>query len=266
MTTRARACTLVSGSSGNSIYIENNDTRILIDAGVNAKQLEIAMRTQSIDPAALNGILLTHEHSDHVCGLSVLARRYRLPVYMTEATYLAARHRLPFAERMDVRFIRAESNFEIGNMAVRPFHVPHDAADPLGYRIDTGQGVISVASDTGQWTEHIADIVSGSDMVFIEANYDPDMLWFGPYPWPLKKRIDSEHGHLSNSECGYAISSLILEGTTRFVLIHLSKENNQPDLAYNNIEELVREIGARSGSDYTMLTAPRYTPSLWQHL
>ncbi len=266
MSGSVRACTLVSGSSGNSIFVQNRDTSLLVDAGVNAKQLEMAMRERDIDPAKLQGILLTHEHSDHMQGLSVLARRFALPVYLTHQTYLAAKDRLAYFERMDIRFIQADQTFEIGNMAIKPFHVPHDAAEPLGFRIDTGHGVISVASDIGHWTETIADTVSGSDMVFIEANYDHDMLWGGPYPWPLKKRIDSETGHLSNNECGDAISSLILEGSTRFILIHLSKENNRPDLAYTNIESLIHECGAKNGQDYTMLTAPRFSPSLWQLL
>ncbi len=261
-----RACTLVSGSSGNSIFIQNRDTSLLIDAGVNAKQLELAMRERDIDPARLQGLLLTHEHSDHMQGLSVLARRYGLPVFLTKQTYEAAKDRLAYVERMDIRFISSDTPFEIGNMAVKPFHVPHDAAEPLGFRIDTGHGVVSVASDVGHWTEHIADSVSGSDLVFIEANYDHDMLWGGPYPWPLKKRIDSENGHLSNVACGDAISSLILEGSTRFVLIHLSKENNRPELAYTGVEAQIHELGAKNGHDYTMLTAPRYTPSLWQVL
>ncbi|NLF20149.1 MAG: MBL fold metallo-hydrolase [Clostridiaceae bacterium] len=266
MSIRARACTLVSGSSGNSIFIENADTRILVDAGVSAKMLEMAMNGQGIDPATLSGILVTHEHSDHISGLSVLARRYKLPVFTTQKTFAAAKGRLGFAEKIDVRFIAPDVSFEIGSMAFRPFRTPHDAAESMGFRIDTGYGVISVASDIGTWTETIAESVSGSNLVFIEANYDPDMLWFGPYPWPLKKRIDSEHGHLSNGDCGTAIGRLIHEGSTRFVLIHLSKENNRPDLAYNNIEALLAAEGARSGSDYTMLTAPRYTPSCWQLL
>ena len=108
-------------------------------------------------------------------------------------------------------------------MAVKPFRTPHDDAEHLGYRIDTGYGVFSVASDIGRWNKTISDAVSGSDLVFIESNYDPDMLWGGPYPWPLKKRIDSERGHLSNDECGEAMRGLLETGTSRFVLIHLSK-------------------------------------------
>lgn len=260
MKNQACAYTLFSGSSGNSIYVENKDSRILIDAGVSAKRLEAALRGCGADPAALDGILVTHEHNDHIAGLSVMARRWKLPVYMSKKTYQAALPKLNFAERMDVRFIEADTPFELKGMAIKPFRIPHDAAEPLGFRIDTGHGVFAVASDIGQWTETISGAVRGSDLVFIEANYDPEMLWGGPYPWPLKKRIDSENGHLSNLACADAVEELLQSGTTRFVLIHLSKENNLPDLAYSSVEEQLKRAGAACGSDYTMMTAPRYSP------
>lgn len=263
MTQSARACTLFSGSSGNSIFIGNKATRLLVDAGVTAKRLEQAMQVQGIEPASLDGILVTHEHTDHIAGLSVLARRYKLPVFMTGKTFEAAKPKLAYSERMDVRLISPDRPFEVGDMAIRPFRTPHDAAESVGFRIDTGHGVFSVASDIGEWTETIAEAVSGSDLVFIEANYDPDMLWFGPYPWPLKKRIDSPHGHLSNEACGLAMRRLLNEGSSRFVLIHLSKENNLPDLAYRSVEGSMREIGASCGKDYTLLTAPRHAPGCW---
>lgn len=264
--TAARACTLFSGSSGNSIYIENKGSRILIDAGVSAKRLESALREREVEADSLGGILVTHEHTDHIAGLSVLARRYKLPVYLTKGTYEAARPKLAYAERIDFRFIQPDRPFELADMAVKPFRTPHDAADSVGYRIDTGQGVFSVASDIGRWTETIAEAVSGSDLIFIEANYDPDMLWTGPYPWPLKRRIDSEFGHLSNGDCGEAMERLVREGTSRFVLIHLSQENNLPNLAYSSVEQCLTEAGAANGRDYTMMTAPRYTPGCWMTL
>ena len=260
MKAKAEARTLFSGSSGNSIYLSAAGSHILIDAGVSAKRIENALREIDADPAALAGILVTHEHSDHIAGLSVMARRWKLPVFMTERTFEAARPKLNFSERMDVRFIKPDLPFELGGMAVKPFRTPHDAAEPLGYRIDTGYGVFSVASDIGRWNKTISDAVSGSDLVFIESNYDPDMLWGGPYPWPLKKRIDSERGHLSNDECGEAMRGLLETGTSRFVLIHLSKENNMPNLAYSSAERFLNARGAKNGIDYTMMTAPRYSP------
>lgn len=264
--TRARACTLFSGSSGNSIYIEGSRSSLLVDAGVSCKRLEHAMHEREIDPASLQGILVTHEHSDHIAGLSVLARRYRIPVYMSELTFRAAENKLAFSEKMDIRFIKADERFELGEMAVKPFRTPHDAAESLGFRIDTGQAVFSVASDIGRWTESIAEAVSGSDLVFIESNYDPDMLWTGPYPWPLKKRIDSDQGHLSNAACGSAMTRLLEEGTRRFVLIHLSEENNMPNLAYQSAEDSLKAFGASNGTDYTLLTAPRHSPGCWLNL
>lgn len=261
-----KACTLVSGSSGNSIYVQNRDSSILIDAGVPAKILEQRMAIQGIDPASLQGILITHEHSDHIAGVSVLARRYKIPVYMSEKTWLAAQLRFTYAERMDVRFISPKQAFLIGSLSVQAFRTPHDAADPMGYRIDTGSAVVSVATDIGRWSDQLFNEVASSDITFIEANYDNEMLWDGPYPWPLKKRIDSAMGHLSNLECADAILELLETGTKRFVLIHLSQENNRPELAYQSIEEQLAFAGANVGRDYLMLTSPRHTPGLWQYL
>ena len=261
-----RACTLFSGSAGNSVFVQNKDSSILIDAGVSCKRLLSAMSKMEISPEKLNGILITHEHSDHIAGLSVFARRFQIPTYMSLGTWNRIKHREQFRSLPDVRIVHENLGFEVGSMAIKPFSVPHDAGGPLGYRIDTGKAVVALASDVGEYTDQIAEHLSCVDLAFIEANYDAHMLWGGSYPWPLKQRIVSGTGHISNVECAYATQDMLESGSTRFVLIHLSENNNTPELAYSSVETHLNKQGAKIGIDYLMTTAPRYTPSVWQYL
>jgi phosphoribosyl 1,2-cyclic phosphodiesterase len=264
--TRARACTLVSGSSGNSMFIASGDSQILIDAGLSCKRLEQAMAARDIWPEALDGIFVTHEHSDHISGLSVLARRYHIPVYMTKGTWQACSSKLNRADLIDVRFISPNQTLSLESMEIKAYPVSHDAAEPVGYLVDTGKGKIALASDLGEWTEAIADEVKGADLVFLESNYDTTMLWNGAYPWPLKQRIDSSCGHLSNLEAALASQHLLKMGTDRFVLVHLSVNNNRPDLAYEEVTSYLAHAGALAGQDYRIETAPRFEPSAWHYL
>ena len=263
---RTRACTLVSGSSGNSMFIANKDSQILIDAGISCKRLEHAMAARDIWPEYLDGILVTHEHRDHISGLSVLARRYHIPVYMTPGTWEACRAKINRADRIDIRFIMPKQTLTIGSMEVMAFPVSHDAADPVGFRVDTGKGNIALASDLGEWTEAIAEEIRGADLIFLESNYDTTMLWNGAYPWPLKQRIDSSFGHLSNLEAALASHHLLNMGSERFVLVHLSVNNNQPELAYEEVTSYLAHAGALAGQDYRIETAPRFEPSAWHYI
>ena len=259
--TQTRSFSLVSGSSGNSIFVGHSSTRILVDCGVSAKRLTAALLERDEDPAHISGILITHEHSDHIAGLSVLARRHNIPVYMTEPTWFRLSQSMKFAERIDVRFIEPGRHFEVGDSSVYAFSTSHDAVCPVGYRIDTGRAVVGIATDTGELTDHNVKLLSGCDLVYIEANYDPDMLYGGPYPWPLKQRIDSVRGHLSNGQSARAIGDLVRGGGTRFVLAHLSKENNMPDLALSSVTDDLSEAGFKAGIDLKLQVAPRYEPS-----
>lgn len=256
-----RTFSLVSGSSGNSVFVGQRSTKILVDCGVSAKRLTAALNGRGEDPADITGILITHEHSDHIAGLSVLARRHNIPVYMPEATWLQLRDKMRFSERLDVRFIEPGQHFEVGESSVYAFATSHDAACPVGYRIDTGRSIVGVATDTGELSTHHTRILSGCDLVYIEANYDLDMLYGGPYPWSLKKRIDSIRGHLSNRQTAAAIGDLVRGGGTRFVLAHLSKENNLPELALRSITSDLDEEGFRTGLDLRLQVAPRFEPS-----
>ena len=258
---KVKTFSLVSGSSGNSIFIGHQSTKLLIDCGVSAKRLTAALRVHDEDPEELTAILITHEHSDHIAGLSVLARRHRIPVYMPEPTWNILKHKLNFAERLDVRFIEPGQYLSIGDSSIHVFETSHDAVCPVGYRVDTGRAVIGVATDTGELTPRHASVLGGADLLYIEANYDPDMLYDGPYPWPLKQRIDSVRGHLSNQQSAAAIGDLVRKGSTRFVLAHLSQENNMPDLAYSSVSGDLHLAGFKEGVDLKLQVAPRHEPS-----
>lgn len=258
---QVKTFSLVSGSSGNSIFIGQGSSRILVDSGVSAKRLCAALSEHDEDPALLNGIVITHEHSDHIAGLSVLARRHDIPVYMPQPTWERLRRTLSFADRLRVISIQPNERFAIGDLELLPFRISHDAVCPVGYRVDTGQRIITVATDMGEITPDAMMALQGSDLVYLEANYDQDMLLNGPYPWHLKQRIRSERGHLSNDQSASAIAELIGSGSTRFVLAHLSKENNIPELAMRSIEHDLNGHGIVCGRDLTLDIAPRYVPS-----
>lgn len=261
-----RTCTLNSGSAGNSIFVQNEDSSILIDAGISSKRLIDAMKTKDLEPSALSGILITHEHSDHVAGLCIFAKCFKLPIYMSQGTWNSVKHRMDAQNYYDIHIIHAGQTFEINSMAVKAFAVPHDANEPLGFRIDTGKAVVALASDVGEWTPTIEANMLGADFVYLEANYDEKMLYEGSYPWPLKKRISSKTGHLSNMESAMASHQLLESGSSRFVLIHLSENNNTPELAYFSVESHLRFQGASRDVDYQLSTAPRYSPSVWYYL
>ena len=251
---------LASGSSGNSIYVGSEQTAVLVDVGINCKGLCLALDSRGLSPADLSGILITHEHSDHVKGLDVFAKRYSTPIYINQKTWNRLRPRLKYAELMDVRIVENDSQFVVGDIEVKSFSTPHDAVDSMGFRLNTGRHVVSVFTDLGKTNERLIDAVAGSDLIYIEANYDPDMLKNGPYPWDLKQRISGEFGHLSNLDCADGILELLNRGTSRFVLSHLSEHNNFPELAELTVNRILLEAGAKHGSDFQMNVAPRYTP------
>ncbi len=224
----ARFCPLFSGSSGNSSYIGSRSAGVLIDAGVSARRLDGRMKLCGIDPLAIGGIIVTHEHGDHVSGIRVFARKYGLPVYASAGTLRA------IEESMDgVKLIDIKAGAEIAGMEVRPFPTSHDCLQPTGYRIHTGDGRdFCFATDLGYLSEEVKENLLGCDMAVIESNHDIEMLRNGPYPYHLKRRILSDRGHLSNAACAGFLPELLKSGVRRFVLAHLSDTNNTPWLAY----------------------------------
>ncbi len=262
-----RACPLFSGSSGNSVFLSDGRTSLLVDAGQCCRTIEQSLSSIDVMPASLAAVLITHEHIDHIRGVGVLMRRYHLPVYANEATWSAMR-RDPNLGRIDPSLIHILPIGEktlIGDLCVQSVSTPHDAVDPVGYRIGFGNREISVFTDLGYVDPALVESISSSDLVFFESNYDRDMLFGGPYPWHLKKRIDGKNGHLSNTDCSLALQSLLHAGVSRFVLSHLSKENNTPELARTAVVNGLSSAGAIDGSDYLLEVAPRFTPGkVWE--
>lgn len=219
---------LASGSRGNAIFVEVAQTRILIDAGLSARQLCRRLEGIGIEPESLDTLLITHEHGDHVRGLGPLARRFKLQVYL----HTAVAGRLADIGVPDqVREFEEGQDLQIGNVSIRPFSITHDAHAPVGFTIDSPAGKIGVATDLGIATRLVVQQLQGCRSLVLEANHDEAMLRDGPYPWPLKQRVRSTHGHLSNRASGALLEQLLWEGLDAVLLAHLSETNNCPDLA-----------------------------------
>ncbi|MGW8114904.1 MBL fold metallo-hydrolase [Caproicibacterium sp. NSD3] len=256
----ARFCPLFSGSSGNSYYIGSAGAGILIDAGRSAKQLIQRMELCKIDPKTIQAIFVTHEHSDHVSGLRVLASRLKVPVYASNGT-LGALENLKIANGSFRALPLDWNGTNCAGMRVTPFHIPHDCAEGVGYRVETSDGrTAAFATDLGHFTEEVRCHIMGADLVVLESNHDVGMLQNGPYPYSLKKRILSDTGHLSNIACADAISELVRMGAARFFLAHLSRENNTPEIALQTTLCALTMEGMNQGTDFELSVAPRENP------
>ena len=243
-------CPLYSGSSGNALYAEYGETRLLIDCGKSGRMILEALRYIGVDPASLNAILITHEHTDHIAGAGVLARKLRIPVYATAGTWLAMEKKIGQIPESCKRFIERDQDFYIGRLGVAPFPIPHDAAEPVGFRLWGGRFSVSTATDLGYFPQGVLDAVSGSDLILLESNHDPDMLKANPhYSQALKTRILGRHGHLSNATCAEAAVLLRETGVRNLILGHLSGENNTPRLALETTETRCELEGMVLGQD-----------------
>ena len=228
-------CSLYSGSSGNSLLVETENTKLLIDAGVSSKKIETALTNLNIDPSSINGILITHEHSDHVQGLGTFAKKFNLPVFVNQKTLDAMPKQKEKISEKNIKKFKIEEKFEIGDIQIKPFSIPHDAANPCGFNIFKDNKKISIATDIGHMTNGILKNLEDSIFVLLESNYDPEVLKFSRYPYPLKSRIAGPTGHLSNELAGKTISHLLNSGLQQAMLGHLSKESNFPELAYKTV-------------------------------
>lgn len=238
-----RVTVLGSGSAGNATLVEADGTRILIDAGFSGKDLAARLDSVGVDASTLSAILITHDHGDHTRGMGVLARRFSVPVYMTERTATACAGLLNGSE--EVRNYRAEKRFILGSFEVQPFLTVHDAADPVAITIRhvaTGSRM-GVATDLGRPTSSVRAALQGCHLLILEANHDDAMLWQGPYPWSVKQRIASSHGHLSNRAAAELARELQHPGLGGVVLAHLSEHCNDGSLAQDVVEEPLRKAG-----------------------
>lgn len=253
-------CTLASGSSGNSCYIGSGVGGVLVDVGISYKAVLSALKSRDIDFGGIGGIFITHEHSDHIKGLKVLLKHLSAPLFATEEVleYLAEKDYLPAGTKA---YAMPEKGVAVGDMYVAAFDTPHDSVHSVGYVAVSKEGKkMAVSTDLGYVTPTVRDALANSDLVLIESNYDKSMLMVGRYPYYLKKRIDGMNGHLSNEDCAEFLPSLVLHGTQRVILGHLSTENNIPELALGAAAAALSMAGMKEEKDYALSVAPRYEP------
>ena len=235
-------CSLYSGSSGNSLFVETSNTKLLIDAGVSSKKIEKALTEINVDPYSLDGILITHEHTDHVQGLGTFSRKFDLPVFVNQETLDAMPKQRDKIASNNIKTFKISNKFSIGDLEIKPFSIPHDAINPCGFNIWGDNKKISIATDIGHMSNDIFKQLEESLFIMLEANYDPEVLRCSSYPFPLKSRIAGPNGHLSNEMAGKTISHLLSSGLKNAMLGHLSKESNFPELAYQTVmDELISE-------------------------
>ena len=230
-------CSIASGSSGNCIYVGSDQASVLIDTGISRKRIVDGLHEIDRKPEELKGILITHEHSDHIKGLGVMSRKYHIPIYATAGTIDGIRNSSSLGQIDEDLFhtIRADGKFQIEDLEVEPFAISHDAAEPVAYRLDNQEKSVAVVTDLGYYDEQIVSHLKDLDGVLLESNHDIHMLQVGTYPYYLKQRILGDKGHLSNERAGQLLTRLIHDDLQAVLLGHLSKENNMPELAYEAV-------------------------------
>lgn len=220
-----------SGSSGNVLYVESGDTRVLVDVGLSARETVRRLTEAGIDPSSIDGIIVTHEHGDHARGVSVFARSHDVPVYTTAATREACQFGR-FEAKMRFAEVRSSESFQIGAIDFHPFTVPHDAVDSFAITIEANGTKVALVTDLGYITQLVCDRVRGADVLILESNHDVEMLKICPhYPWSLKQRVLSKHGHLSNDHVATFLAEEFDGRARHVVLAHLSKNTNHPEVA-----------------------------------
>lgn len=253
----SRFAPLFSGSSGNCTYVGCGDSGILIDAGVSAKRILAALADVGVAADSIRALFVTHEHADHIAGVKTLCSRLRIPLYASWGTLSA----LSDADILNDKFtasVITGNGAEVAGMHVLSFATSHDARESCGYMIETPDGRrIAICTDLGYVSPHVRAALTGCDLCLLESNHDVMMLQNGPYPYALKRRILGQCGHMSNASCADELPGLLQSGTTRFVLGHLSRENNYPELAEATAAAALTEAGAQRDVDYVLTVAPQ---------
>jgi phosphoribosyl 1,2-cyclic phosphodiesterase len=244
---------LASGSRGNTAIIESSKARILVDAGISCRETFKRLKSLGVDPHAISAILITHEHSDHVYGLATLARKLRMPVFMTGPTHQVWARSLrdelgetPEVAKLEI--FSAGRPFQIADITVTPFTIPHDAADPVGFTFRAEGTKIAIATDLGYMPASICDHLRKCDVLIVESNHDLEMLRVGPYPWSVKQRVMSRVGHLSNESLAQFFARDYDGGASYIVLAHLSEQNNHPEIARQTAENALGAQGTLLGN------------------
>lgn len=243
-------CSLYSGSSGNSLFVESEHAKILIDAGLSCKKIEEALASIEVNPSSIDAILITHEHADHIKGLSTISKKFDIPAFATRETFDAMPTQTEKLSNKNINYFYADEKFSINDLTITPFNIPHDAANPCGFTINgENNHQISIATDIGHMTNKIIKNLEGSEFILLESNYDTEVLKCCKYPFNLKARIAGNTGHLSNNMAGKTISYLMKNSNLHTAFLgHLSKESNFPELAYQTVVNEIIENGSDTNS------------------
>ena len=252
-----RICLLASGSKGNSLLIESGQTRLLIDAGISARELRKRLELIGVDPESLNALLITHEHTDHVRGLGPLVRQLNLPVYLQ--TDLAQKLSDVGKPECVHEFAEGE-DFIVNDLTIRPFAITHDSLAPVGFTLSGEKGKVGVATDLGIATRLVSECLQECRALVLETNHDEELLRDGPYPWFLKQRVRGTHGHLSNIAGGSLLQSLLWEGLETVFLGHLSETNNRPELALEAVNHVLNKQNVCAPE---VLVGKQKIPTMW---
>lgn len=264
-----RLCSITSGSSGNCIYVGSEATHLLVDVGISGKRTEQGLNSLGISAKDIDGILITHEHADHISGLGVIARKYGIPIYATPGTIDAIRNCSSIGTIDDSLFceVEADKKLTIKDLTVNPMKISHDAAQPVAYRISYGNKKVGICTDLGVYNDYTVECLKGMDALLIEANHDVKMLQVGPYPYYLKQRILGDRGHLSNENSGRLLSRILHDKLEHIILGHLSKENNLPELAYEAVRmEITMGDNPYHANDFRIQVANRSEVSPVVHI
>ena len=252
-------CSLASGSSGNCSYVGNNDTKLLVDAGISCKRIESGLKSIDIDPSKVHGILITHEHTDHINALGTMVKRYNIPIYGTKETLQAIIAKKKYNHLSDSQLccVEPDKTFQINDITIEPFSISHDAANPVCYTFKSNGNKIGMVTDLGEFDDYTVSKLESSDILFLEANHDENMLMVGRYPYFLKQRISGSKGHLSNNGTANLISRLFHDKLKHISLVHLSKDNNFEDLAYETVKLELCNYTNNKNIEYMLSVAKR---------
>lgn len=229
-----RYVSFASGSSGNCGLLQGGGVSLLVDAGISLKRIRACLADEGLELGDLSGVLVTHEHSDHVAGLSMLSKYSDLPMYMSGGTARAILRQIS-CRKESLRMIEAGVPLSLGELRITCFETSHDAAEPFGFRVDGENGTLAIVTDLGYVSRSVREAIEGCTAAVVEANYDLDMLRYGPYPLNLKRRIQGNYGHLDNRDAAELCACLAEKGAKQLLLAHLSKENNLPGLARETV-------------------------------
>jgi phosphoribosyl 1,2-cyclic phosphodiesterase len=252
-----RLCSLSSGSSGNCIYVGSENSGMLVDCGVSGKEILENLKNIGVCTSTIKGILVTHEHSDHTKGVGIISRKLNIPIYANAATWEGMGDSIGNIKSENIKVFVTKDDFNINEIDINSYSIPHDAADPVGYSFRLGNKKVCIATDLGYFSDEVKCNIQQSDIVLLEANHDIEMVKVSNYPYFLKRRILSNVGHLSNEAAGKAILELMDTGVKRVLLGHLSKENNFPELAYQTVKGILEQNKVTIGKDIELDVAPR---------